>query len=101
MKLSAGRQLDVRQRPAPALGDRQLEHPPEPVARDDELLSKGFVAIDERTLAGQAPLEVVERALEVRLGMCRRHGVVQRLRFLVERELRPDSMRTRDRSASS
>ena len=81
-----GRQLDVLLRPGAAFVDRRVEHLLQPVARDDELLAEGFVAIDQRFGPGEAALELRGQLLEVRLRKDGRRRVVETARLLLERQ---------------
>jgi hypothetical protein len=83
-----GRETHVRERPAAAFGNRQIEDARQPVRRDDELLPVDVEALDQRTTAREKPRELFERRREKRLGVDGRHRVVERLRFFVEAELR-------------
>ena len=73
-------------RPGAAFVDRRVEHLLQPVARDDELLAEGFVAIDQRFGPGEAALELRGQLLEVRLRKDGRRRVVETARLLLERQ---------------
>src|SRR5207244_1628491 len=83
----AVRQRHVRERARAATLDRLPEYGFELLARDDELLPIGFVALRDRAAARQRRVEITQQRLKVLLGMVRRDRVVERFRFLVEREL--------------
>ena len=78
----------MRQRARPALGDRAIEHPRQPITRDDELLPERIVAIDQRPLTREHAVDLAQRVGEVRLRVHGGRRVVQCLRLLVERQLR-------------
>ncbi len=82
----AGRQLGMRKRPLPTLGDGGVEDPTELVRRNDEVFPERVVAVDEGTPAWQKLLKLGQRDLERELGTNRRHGIVQGLRLFVEGE---------------
>ena len=70
-----------------ALGDGAVEHPSQPVGRDHELLAERVESLHQRAVAGEQPRQFVDGRLEVRVGVHGGHGVVEGLRFLVERQL--------------
>ena len=81
-------QLHVGHRPAPALGDRELEDLAETVARDDELFSEGFNTIDERTLPGSRRSRSSSVSRKCESGCVGATASAMRLRLFVERHLR-------------
>jgi hypothetical protein len=80
------RQLDVLERPPPALVDGGLEDRVEPVAGDDEPLPERLDPGGEGAVARDGGLELVEDALEVGGVVGGSDGVVERLRLLVKSE---------------
>ena len=82
-------QLDVFQRPPPALGDGRLEHLVEPVRGNDEVVAERRIPVGKRALPRERPCEPGQRLLEVRLGMAGRDRVVERAGLIVERERPP------------
>ena len=51
------------------------------------LLAERVESLDQRAVAREQARQLVERRLEVRVGVHGGHGVVERLRLLVERQL--------------
>src|SRR4051794_16713808 len=77
-------QRDPVPRTPAALVDGPVEYVGKAICWNDELGSKSIKPLDERAGAGDQPIELVERRLEVRLGTCRGHRVVERCGLLVE-----------------
>ena len=88
VKLSPLGSATFWKRPAPALGDGAIEHGRQLVCGNDEALPERVVPLDQRSAAGQPPLELVQRALEIRFRVNRSDRVVERLRLFVKRERR-------------
>src|SRR5688572_24503075 len=65
----AFRQPNVLQSTAAALTDRRVEHTTELIGRDHKTRSEPVVALDERAAAGERPVELVNRLLEIGFGM--------------------------------
>jgi hypothetical protein len=76
----------VRDRALPARLNGCLEYLVQPVGGNDEPALESLVPLDEGAVARQPLRERVENLLEVSLGVRGRRRVVQRLRFLVERQ---------------
>jgi len=72
----ARRQADVGNRAPAALVDGRGEHDIQPISRDHEVAAERGVAVDERSGAGQHPVELGEDGPEVILAEVRRSRVV-------------------------
>ena len=94
-------QLHVGHRPAPALGDRELEDLAETVARDDELFSEGFNTIDERTLPGSRRSRSSSVSRKCESGCVGATASYNACDSSSNDIFVPESIRTRARSASS
>jgi hypothetical protein len=64
--------------------DRRGEDRVELLARNQERAPPRVVPLDQRSASGEALVETIEHGLEVRVGICRRDRVVERLGLLVE-----------------
>src|SRR4029078_1597125 len=87
-QLLAVAKRDVPPRPVATFGDRRAEHRLELRRRNRVSLAECLDARGKLPGAGHERLELLQRAIEVTRGKRWRHGVVERLRFLVERHSR-------------
>ncbi len=87
VKLSVGWKRHVLDRPRPALRDGFVEHRIEAPGRDDEVLAKRIVSLDESPTPRQERLELVHDRLEVGFRVRGRNGIVERPRLLIEAQL--------------
>ncbi|MCX5753718.1 MAG: hypothetical protein NTW97_08765 [Candidatus Krumholzibacteria bacterium] len=80
---------DVLLCPLSGLGDRRREDGIEPVLRNNEILLEPLEPIEKRSLSGRHErIDPAERLAETPLVGTRRDGVVERIRFFIEGELR-------------